>query len=132
MRPLGVGIADDLAVTGAEGDAYLGVDGGAFGGAYDAAEAVEGDVHLAVEREGHECVGGADGEAFLPEVVFEVEAETPAAFGRAVGVGVVAFVVKEGLEAVAYEGGEGDFGAVEDVVAVVDMEVEGAKVVGPV
>lgn len=126
------GGADDLAVAGTEGDAYLSIDGGALGCAYDAAEAVEGEVYLAVQREGHECVGGADGEAFLPAVVFEVEAESPAAFGRAVGVGVIAFVVKEGLEAVAHEGGEGIFCAVEDVVAVVDMEVNGAKVIVPV
>lgn len=124
------GVADDLAVADAEGYAHLGVDGGALGGAYDAAEAVEGEVYLAVQREGHEGVGGADGEAFLPAVVFEVEAETPAAFVRAVGVGVFAFVIEEGLEAVAYEGGEGIFCAVEDVVAVVDMEVDGAEVVG--
>ena len=110
-------------MAGAEGDAYLSIDGGALGCAYDTAEAVEGEVYLAVQREGHEGVGGADGEAFLPAVVFEVEAESPAAFGRAVGVGVVAFVIKEGLQAVAHKGGEGDFGAVEDVVAVVDMDI---------
>ena len=121
-----------MAVADAEGYAHLGVDGGALGGAYDAAEAVEGEVYLAVQSEGHEGVGGADGEAFLSAVVFEVEAETPAAFGRAVGVGVVVFVIEEGLHAVADEGGEGDFGAVEDVVAVVDMEIQGAKVVVPV